>query len=533
MVPVREPARWKWLVAGLAVLGTLSRLLPLLDLKGRLLRQFPTEDGYLMMTIARNLALGNGMSTAEGWIPTNGTQPGFNLVEALCFWLVGGQRRTGVLMIELVQCAVAMLAAWSLYSLGKHILHERSWGARAAALAAAFWYASANVVPHTMNCLETGAYVLMVLTSVGCWQTLWEKARDLETPLLARAAWVGVVLGATFWVRIDAIFLIGALTVAHVAWAWPQGRKRFFARLGESLIAGGVSLAIAAPWLLYNRIRFGHFMPISGLAESGGSAWFHNTALLPAALFRYVTLVAPIPHESSTRVPVILVCGVIVLAWGYLVLRAMRVAQSRERWLMTVASVLLAALSVYYGMAFGAGHFLDRYLFPASPFIALFSMSLLLATAEARPAFRLGRGWLSAVGALLFVATAGLHLRAYWQGDRHMHFQVVAWADRHVPSETWVAAVQTGTLGFFHDRTVNLDGKVNPEALAMRVGTDRIPEYVVDSRWGAAHQSIDYLLDWRGLAVWQSLPAIRSNFDLLVDDAKVNLAVFRRKKIAD
>jgi hypothetical protein len=80
---------------------------------------------------------------------------------------------------------------------------------------------------------------------------------------------------------------------------------------------------------------------------------------------------------------------------------------------------------------------------------------------------------------------------------------------------------------------VNLDGKVNPEALAMRVGTDRIPEYVVDSRWGAAHQSIDYLLDWRGMAIWQSLPAIRSNFDLLVDDAKANLAVFRRKKIAD
>ena len=533
MVPVREPARWKWLVAGLAVLGTLSRLLPLLDLKGRLLQQFPTEDGYLMMTIARNLALGNGMSTAEGWIPTNGTQPGFNFVEALCFWLVGGQRRAGVLVIELVQCAVAMLAAWSLFALGRGILRERSWGTRAAALAAAIWYASANVVPHTMNCLETGAYVLMILTSVGRWHALWEKAQQLDEALLARAAGVGAVLGATFWIRIDAIFLIGALTALHVTWAWPQGRRRRLARLGESLVAGCVSLAIAMPWLLYNRIRFGHFTPISGLAESGGSGWFHNTALLPAALFRYVTLVGPIPHEMSTRTPVILVCSAIILAWGYLVLLAVRGARSRERWLLAVTAVLLAALSGYYGMAFGAGHFLDRYLFPASPFIALIGVSLLVATAEARPAARLGHRWLSAMGAVLLAATVGLNLRAYRQGDQHMHFQVVAWAERHVPSQTWVAAVQTGTLGFFHDRTVNLDGKVNPEALAMRVGTDRVPEYVVDSRWGATRQTIDYLLDWQGMAVWQTIPAIQSNFDLLVDDAKVNLAVFQRKNALD
>ena len=40
-----------------------------------MLRQWPTEDGYLMLTIARNMALGNGMSTADGELPTNGTQP--------------------------------------------------------------------------------------------------------------------------------------------------------------------------------------------------------------------------------------------------------------------------------------------------------------------------------------------------------------------------------------------------------------------------------------------------------------------------
>ena len=36
---------------------------------------FITEDGYLMLTVARNMALGEGMSVSNGTIPTNGIQP--------------------------------------------------------------------------------------------------------------------------------------------------------------------------------------------------------------------------------------------------------------------------------------------------------------------------------------------------------------------------------------------------------------------------------------------------------------------------
>ncbi len=533
MARSRELAPWKWLAAALVAIGTLSRLLPLLDLKGRLLQQFPTEDGYLMMTIARNLALGHGMSTAAGWIPTNGTQPGFNLTEALCFWLVNGNRRAGVLIIELLQCAIAVLAAWSIFALGKRILRERSWGREAAALAAALWYASSNAVPHTMNCLETGAYVLLVLTSVRIWLASWEKARDRETPQLARAIAAGAVLGVTFWFRIDAVFLIGALTFTHVAWSWRGDRPHLRSRLLESTVAGVVSVAMAAPWLLHNRIRFGHFIPVSGLAESVRLGWFGNTALLPAALFRLVTVVVPIPHRLNARAPVILFCGVAVMAWIFLALRAAKGASSRERWLMAVGSVLLGALSVYYGIAFGAGHFIDRYLFPASPFIALLSVSMVLAVVSAIREAKLARVGLFATGLLLLVNAMALNVRLYREGAHHMHFQVVEWAERNISPQTWVAAIQTGTLGFFHDRTVNLDGKVNPEALAMRLDGNRVPQYVVESRWGGQHQTIDYLLDWQGMAVWQSIPAIRSNFDLIVNDAKLNLAVFRRKSTTE
>ena len=93
------------------------------------------------------------------------------------------------------------------------------------------------------------------------------------------------------------------------------------------------------------------------------------------------------------------------------------------------------------------------------------------------------------------------------------------WVAENVDDEEWVGAVQTGTLGFFHDRTVNLDGKVNPAALEARE-QDKIPEYVVRS-------DIAYVADWAGLAEWEELLA--PHFELIVHDEVRNLAVLRRR----
>ena len=101
--PSARPARrgLALLLFALFAVGFVARVAPLFERDGRLLQQYPTEDGYLMLTIARNIALGHGMSTAEGTIPTNGTQPLVNLLWALGFKLFGGDRTLGVLIKSL------------------------------------------------------------------------------------------------------------------------------------------------------------------------------------------------------------------------------------------------------------------------------------------------------------------------------------------------------------------------------------------------------------------------------------------------
>ena len=81
----------------------------------------------------------------------------------------------------------------------------------------------------------------------------------------------------------------------------------------------------------------------------------------------------------------------------------------------------------------------------------------------------------------------------------HDHGQVVQWVSDHLAPATWVGAPQSGTLGYFHDRTINLDGKVNPLALQARQD-NRLFHYIVNDT------PIEYIADWYGFARWVDHP---------------------------
>jgi hypothetical protein len=102
-------------------------------------------------------------------------------------------------------------------------------------------------------------------------------------------------------------------------------------------------------------------------------------------------------------------------------------------------------------------------------------------------------------------------------------FRGVEWVADHLDETHWVAAFQSGTLGFFHDRTLNLDGKVNPEALAA-IEAGRHQLYVVESpaQFVVAWASI--LLPWA-----HGDPAVGRHFEWAVQDLEGDFAVLRRR----
>jgi hypothetical protein len=107
----------------------------------------------------------------------------------------------------------------------------------------------------------------------------------------------------------------------------------------------------------------------------------------------------------------------------------------------------------------------------------------------------------------------------------------VRWVSDHLARDVWVGAPQSGTLGYFHDRTINLDGKVNPLALAAR-RNNRLFHYIVDDT------PIEYIADWYGLARWVDRPEtvheerdvelLKRHFSILVREPERNLVVLKK-----
>lgn len=514
----RGRPRGVWLLAAaLLAIGVVARVAPLLAGEHRLVRQFPSEDGYLMLTIARNLALGHGLSTADGTIATNGTQPLISFVFAAGHWLAGGDRVAGVALALVFELLVACAGAWVVYATALRALGERE--RATAALACGVWFASVLGVMHTMNCLETGAYAVGVMLFLHA--LLGRSGDPFERWGVRRALGFGAALGVLFWVRNDAVFLIAAVCVLRALFGAGKRLRIERSALIEACVTGLASIAVAAPWLIFNRVRFGSIVPVSGRAEASFAEGLgSNLAQLPASLSEYVLAVVPIPvalerHPAVVLVGALLALGALALAW-----RAARRGDARRFAFIAVLVVYALGLCGYYGLFFGVPYFLTRYLFPLAAPLAILWAAVVFATLarvprSLQPLARAG-GALALLALILYP-----NVRLWRQGDEHMHFQCVEWIEQNVRDDEWVGAFQTGTVGYFHDRTINLDGKVNPEAFVAR-HADTVPSYVLG-------KPIRYLVDWMREPDFTTDPQYLARFDVLVRDPQHNLAVLRRK----
>ena len=86
---------------------------------------------------------------------------------------------------------------------------------------------------------------------------------------------------------------------------------------------------------------------------------------------------------------------------------------------------------------------------------------------------------MAAVSAIAWDIQASVSPSGYY----HEQLRLV---EEHVPPAEAVCAFQSGTIGYFRDRVVNLDGKVNGEALRRR---GDLQAYV-------AERGVNWFCDW-------------------------------------
>ena len=499
--------------------GTLYRLFPAVIGAPWLPEFFITEDGYLMLTVARNIAIGNGLSVSAGEIPTNGVQPLATFLFALPYAFTDGDKLAGLAGIVLISTAVALAGFFAVRAFARQVMAGQGVAAPWPMVAAALWFIGPLLLLHTMNALETGLYTLMLLLALLYYiriLALGAGAGRAETLLM------GVLCGVVFLARND-----GAVFATSVFGTWflhrlVVVRAGLRSALTEVVPAGLASLVVAAPWLVNNVVNFGSIIPISGTAQSFEADFAANAPWMPAKLFEHMFPMLPIPGGVELNPVVMAVCaGVVVVVLGVFWVAVCR-RGGPVAWAVTAYLLHGIGLVAYYGLAFGAAHFASRYMAPLAPLLIVAGLVVLLLLARHVPKGEMLAGGAALGGLALSVL---LLMRLLLPGvHTHEHFQVVRWINANTTPETWVGAVQTGTLGYWHDRTINLDGKVNPEALRARMTEGNVLAYVVGSR-------IDYVADWNGMVGWaqRTEGGFADAFELVVDDPAANLAVLRRR----
>lgn len=453
-----------------------------------------TEDGYYALAVARNIARGRGV-TIDGTHWTAGFQPLFTFLQAAMFWLAdrfaAGDDALAVRFVialhfaaNLAGAAMVALIARDAWDGGDDERRLRGW------LAFTLWLAAPLLFNHSYNGLETGSVLFFY---AACWRWLQTGRDESAVGLIV----LGALAGLTVLARIDAAFFVAALCVREL---WRRRDRGPIGALIRAALLGATAVAVSSPWWAYNIALAGSPMPSSGTAQQ---VWALDPDRLVEAGWAFGIVAMPWVfaggHEGtwSWALRAILIgAGAVVLAMAAANGAGGRAVRGPAGPMVrrtlgggTAIAATMVALIAYYALSFAASWFYYRYFAPVAVLAGVVVPSTAAALAVrydlARPLAVLAAAAAVPVLALAILAQRG----GGFSGNAVFHEQV-ALVRANVPAGARVAGGQTGTLGFFRDDIVNLDGKVNRDALAWQA---RMWEYL-------ARENIEWFCDWQDYA---------------------------------
>ena len=465
----------RWAVAALLGLALLVRLYVAWRPVPFLLRLNLPDDAYYYFLIAHHIGTGDGPSF-DGLTINNGFHPLWLLVTLPLF---AGEELGADLPVHLALSLGALLDAATCYILYR--VATRLAGRAAGRVAGLFYALNVMSVLQATNGLETP---LGGMLAAAAW---WGVLALAERPTARRAVGWGGLVGLMLLARTDYVLLAVPLGLYLLA------RRRDRAGWVAAFLAVAACGLVLLPWLAWNRVHFGSFMQVSGVAVpyashqryamgSGGELWGWirqslGHLLEPAGWLRGDFVGGP-PFAG-------------LLWWGLVVVAVGRCWRRGDRgwlggWLPMVAAaaglVLVHTLIRWYPRPW--------YFMASAQALAVGLGAGLVGLWKAAEGW--GRRTLAAVlSGLVVVSLVGWaytwRIGLYpWQ-DRML--EAAGWIERNVPPGELVGSLNAGIYAYYSDRTVvNLDGVVNPEAFAA-IRERRLLAYMVE-------RGIGYFVDF-------------------------------------
>jgi hypothetical protein len=217
---------------------------------GKQFLSFFEDDFFYYLVVARNL-VHHGVSTFNGIQPTNGYHPLWLLINTLLYRILGDHESFFVVLVLLVWLLVC--GTYRALRRTQSLLHASDGYGLACALFSLTFMA---VVSRTGMEVSLTLFLLALF-----WQRM--TAQSLEDQKPSSAVLSGLLASGIVLSRIDALMVVvvyGALTLYK-----PTDTRRTALR---SLLWFAVGLLPVVAYFAFNRIEFGAFLPISGIAKN-------------------------------------------------------------------------------------------------------------------------------------------------------------------------------------------------------------------------------------------------------------------------
>jgi len=470
------------------------------------------DDSFYAFKIARNIAAGVG-PTFDGIHLTNGFQPLY------VFLLVPIYALSGSNLVLPIQAALSLSALFAaLATVLFYFIAKRYVSRIAAGVAAVLWTFSPVVIKQSANGLETSLVTFLFSLSAYYYLT---RIRSQAKPRGSQFVVMGMLLGLTILARVDEILFLAALLLDYLCLL--RRRRAAAGALRRVFLVILAAVVVLTPWLAYEYAEFGKIEMDSGAAtrfisvayapffniKSGGISspgfsfyeyqFLHSLDVLKLtpplqAFYRLLDKTAVAWNADGVarllgNLVLLLVLGAVLLAFVRSKKFPEEDGRSELNFLLVFSVLLVAAYSFY---VFGFFFFI-RYYYPV-----YFVLALYLAIFAEGAVARLGRSrlsWLKAssagLAALYLIAFFGMsYKQAFKSKPVYCFYGVADWVRNNTEEFEKVAAFQCGAIGYFSGRrVVNLDGKVNPEALAALKSGD-LAGYLIKEK-------VDIVLDRR------------------------------------
>ncbi len=477
------------------------------------------EDSYYLYSCAEHFAKGEGFSV-DGINPTNGVQPLIVVLYAPIFKLADFDKlltlRLSFILIALIDALSVLLIAMLVSTLQrkKSTKNDEQFWKSPPLIAAVLWSTLYAVIVHTFCGLETGLYSMLLLLSLLLYARILQK-RSTNTVSFTQLLILGIFLGFTVLARVDAVILVGMICLYEV---WKQ--KGFGVK--NAAIIGLSAFFVSTPWWWYNYSTFGSILPQSASAESMGVEYLRNIKSALAVVADIFSVFFFLP--KSVEIPTIYLALWLVavgLCVPFIIRRTNAWAIAKNRYDFSVLMPLLLAsiiFALYYTFFFAAPHFLARYFNPFRILILIIASTMIPVVIEYLQKIKNGKYVLYTVLVLAFLFSFSRYGYYFVTKEYPDLVKVGQWANKH-PNDR-VGMYQSGTAGFIAPNVVNLDGKVNYQALLARKQNE-IGKYVVDNNF-------EYIADWDEFATEITESAKRFGVNYVLNDSVGRVMIYKR-----